>query len=171
MKKTLAALALCCATSLCAAQAKVPEAKQLADMLIESNWPTVQATFPMLFAGMEANLKRSMTENSAKTFREKLAERLTRENISRVYAESLSQQFDAEEISEIATFFRSPTGKKYLRSNSDVSKNAKMMLPVVREACESAAQDLSGNDKVAMSSVCACLANTDQQSPTSKCKS
>ena len=170
VRKIAIALVFNCFAALAYAQGESADVVRLANMLLEGSWPALEAGFPIILSGMEAKLQPHVSERAAKTLSAKMSERLNRENLSKFYAVLLSTQMKNDELNELSAFLNFPTGQKYLKMSGDVTTNTKLMMPLMKEACELAALELSGTDKEKISAVCRGFAAVAQTGAGEVCK-
>ena len=155
MKTILRTLILLALLSACAAQTVSFEAVRLADTMLETGWPTMQNSLPVIISGMQSQLRTAgVTEQASKAYGEELVRSMTRDNLAKWYAQALTDSMSETELREIGTFLRSSVGQKYTKFNNDLAKGGEHFKPILKQACLAANERLSSTDRSSLSRTC-----------------
>jgi hypothetical protein len=131
------------------------ESVQLATILIEQNWKTVESSMGLMSAGLRDNLeKNGATKEAARVFMDDFGKGLNKDSFTKAYAEILNKEMNPQEIAQVYAFVNSPVGKKFYQLFSDDKQGIALLAPVIKSACESSSKKLGFFDRGSLNSLC-----------------
>lgn len=138
------------------AQTVPDEAAQLAGILVENNWNTLEQSFPTMAAGLEDKLRNSgVSANTAHIFSTEIRNAITHETLTQAISLSLADQFSIDELHEILGFMQSKTGKKFQTAVGHPDFTKPYFMPIVKQACDATIRQVEGLDRFVVSAGCA----------------
>jgi len=155
MKTVLGVLALVATFESASAQTVSFESVRLADAMLNTTWPGMEASLPLIISGFKGQLKSGgASERASEVLSEEFQRNNTKENFAKSLALLLSESFSEAELKELAAFLLSPVGQRYLRLNSDAMKSPRFVLSMFNDACLTSARRLTASEWASIASIC-----------------
>jgi hypothetical protein len=128
---------------------------QLANLLVERQWSSLDQIVKLMEPGLTKELEKSgATIDASRILIEEMYKNFNKNNVGRGFAKFISDEFTPSEVKQLLEFWQSPVAEKYMKLVSSEKQAAAIVSFVMKEACASANNKLSFFDRGSINQSC-----------------